>query len=130
MHICTYKCETINSYYALVHYLRLLRPVLRCGLLSYPNCCTPWIDILDCVNHHGKQHLLKEQFGLGTSARPGPRFRGRILAPHIPPGSVYCSSVAGVLGNTITTLGDPTMPTFTYLRYLHTNLGLSYVTYV
>jgi hypothetical protein len=39
------------------------------------------------------------------SSRKRFRFRGRILAPHIPIGSVSGSPVAGVLGNKLVTLG-------------------------
>jgi hypothetical protein len=46
------------------------------------------------------------------------RVRGRVLAPHIPIGSLSGSPLAGVLGNKLVTLEDPLLPTFIYTVYM------------
>jgi hypothetical protein len=70
--------------------------------------------------------LLKGQYGLrrGGSLKEGFRFRGRVLAPHIPIGSISDSPVAGVLGNKLVILGGSAIA-YVYLHCLHIHFGLS-----
>jgi hypothetical protein len=81
-------------------------------------CCTPSGGSLRCVNHPGNQYPHKGQYGLGDPSGKGFSIRGRILAPHVPAGSVSGSPVAGALGNELVTLRDPLLPMFIYPTYI------------
>jgi hypothetical protein len=100
-----------------VCHLKLLTPLFRCELLSYPNFYHLLCALVASTTLK-KYTRLNGQYGLGVPSRRMFRVRGRVLALHIPIGSVPGSSVAGVLGNKLVTLGDPLSPRFSYIVYM------------
>lgn len=61
--------------YAEIYYLKLLTPLSKCGLFSYPKC-------------YHLLYVLAWHEGLGSPSRRRFRVRGRVSAPHIPINSV------------------------------------------